>query len=252
MKKLLTIAIASIAVAAAADNTYSPSIGVTSISLSQKNNVIPVQFNSLATSGNVTAGELVCTNNIPLNSHLYVYKDGGYTAWELQPSGWVGLSVASTADGISYSGNANEKDLPAGSAIWLSFNAAPVSAIDVSFYGKVATSTNTTIVAGAVSAPVCTLVCNPTGATVAGATLVSKIASGISPVKGDKITLVGGSSFDGYYSYSATSGKWKYVTTDSEGKTSATVATPELPDLGPNQGFWYQRSKGAAAGTIEW
>lgn len=248
MKKLLTIAVASIAVAAAADGSYSPSIGVTSISLSQKNNVIPVQFNSLADSGNVKAGNLVCTNNIPLNSHLYVY-DNGYTAWELSASGWNPLNVVSSGDGISYSGNADEKSLPAGSAIWLSFPETPGSAINVSFYGKVATSTNTTIAAGTSSDPVSTLVCNPTGATVAGGTLVAKLASGVGPVKGDKITLVGGSSYSGYYSYSK-SGNWKFVTTDGNGVTTATLQDPELPNLEANQGFWYQRH--GAALSIGW
>ena len=245
MKKLLTIAIASIAVAAAA-GTYSPSIGVTSISLSQKNNVIPVQFNSLATSGNVTAGELVCTNNIPLTSHLYVYDSAnGYTAWELQESGWVGLNVASTkADDITYSGNASNKVLSAGSAIWLSFPAAQDPAINVSFYGKVATSTNTTIAAGTESAPVSTLVCNPTGAVISSADLKTKLAE-FRAAK-DKIIPLN-AEFGGYYSYSAKDSIWKKVT----GATAS--ETEELPNIPVNGGFWYVRAKGNTTdGSIIW
>ena len=242
MKKLLTIAIASIAVAAAADS-YSPSIGVTSISLSKKNNVIPVQFNSLATSGNVTAGELVCTNNIPLTSHLYVYDSAnGYTAWVLQDSGWVGLNVASTADGITYSGDASNKVLSAGSAIWLSFPEAQDPAIDVSFYGKVATATNTTIAAGTASAAVSTLVCNPTGATISGSDLAVKL-SFVQPK--DKIIPLN-ATFGGYYSYSSKDSCWKKV-------IGTTVDSIGLPDIEANGGFWYVREKGnTTVGSIVW
>ena len=134
MKKLLTIAVASIAVAAAADS-YSPSIGVTSISLSQKNNVIPVQFNSLANNGSVTAGELVCTNNIPPSSHLYVY-DGGWTAWELQASGWAPVTAV-TADGITGGSGADTKELPAGSAQYrLDFGSFPHGVFQINLLTK--------------------------------------------------------------------------------------------------------------------
>lgn len=242
MKKILTIAVASIAVAAAAD-TYSPSIGVTSISLSQKNNVIPVQFNSLATSGNVTANELVCTNNIPLESHLYVY-DNGYTAWKLESTGWVAANTVSTSEGITISPGAAEKSLSAGSAIWLSFPETPGSAINVSFYGKVAASTNTTIAAGTDSAPVSTLVCNPTGATISGSDLAAKL-SFVQPK--DKIIPLN-STFGGYYSYSSKYSCWKKVIGTTVDKESV-----GLPDVEANGGFWYVREKGNTTdGSIVW
>ena len=241
MKKLLTIAVASIAVAAAADNTYSPSIGVTSIGLSQKNNVIPVQFNSLATSGNVTAGELVCTNNIPPSSHLYVY-DNGWTAWELQASGWAPVTTV-TADGITGGSGANTKYLPAGSAIWLSFPNTPSSAINVSFYGKVAASTNTTIAAGTGSAPVSTLVCNPTGATITSLALKAKLDTFVQPK--DKIIPLN-ATFDGYYSYSNKYKVWKKV-------VGVTSSDESLPDIEANDGFWYVRDKdNTTSGSIAW
>ena len=235
MKKLLTIAVASIAVAAAADNAYSPSIGVTSIGLSQKNNVIPVQFNSLATSGNVTAGELVCTNNIPPSSHLYVYDDG-WTAWELQASGWAPVTTV-TADGITGGSGADTKYLPAGSAIWLSFPAAPDSAINVSFYGKVAASTSTTVAAGASDAPKSTLICNPTSSSVA---LAGKVSS-LSLAKGDTIQPLG-ATFSGNYVYSGSS--WTKI---EEGKITQNAT---LPSLGQYAGCWFV-SKGGS-GTITW
>ena len=235
MKKLLTIAVASIAVAAAADDSYSPSIGVTSISLSQKNNVIPVQFNSLATSGSVTAGELVCTNNIPPSSHLYVY-DNGWTAWELQASGWAPVTTV-TADGITGGSGADTKSLPAGSAIWLSFPAAPVTAINVSFYGKVAASITTTVAVGTSDAPKSTLICNPTSSSVA---LAGKVSS-LSLAKGDTIQPLG-ATFSGNYVYSGSS--WTKI---EEGKITQNAT---LPSLDQYTGCWFV-SKGGS-GKITW
>ena len=244
MKKLLTIAVASIAVAAAADASYSPSIGVTSISLSQKNNVIPVQFTSLKESGAaVKVADLVCTNNIPLSSHLYVY-DGGYTAWVLQATGWVPTATVSSTEGIDAGAGADAKSLPAGSAIWLSFPVAPVSAINVSFYGKVATSTNTTIAAGSKTEetknPVSTLVCNPTGGDISGEALAGKLVS-LNPAVGDKIRF--DNSTDGkYYLFNGTS--WGTFDDNYE------LFTPGLPTLSANKGFWYVSLGGT--GTISW
>ena len=238
MKKLLTIAVASIAVAAAAEGTYSPSIGVTSISLSQKNNVIPVQFTSLKESGNVKAVDLVCTNNIPLASHLYVYNNG-YTAWELGASGWVPANTVSTSDGINYSPGAAEMSLSAGSAIWLSFPETPSPAINVSFYGQVAAATNTVITTGSIKDPVSTLVCNPTGSEISGATLAEKL-SALSPKQGDKIRL-DDASFAGYYSYNGSN--W--------GLINGTFPIPTgLPALPANKGFWYVSCGGG--GEISW
>ena len=239
MKKLFTIAVASIAVAAAAD-TYSPSIGVTSIGLSQKNNVIPVQFNSLATSGNVTAGELVCTNNIPPSSHLYVYVNG-WTAWELQASGWAPVTTV-TADGITGGSGADTKLLPAGSAIWLSFHDTPDSAINVSFYGKVAATTNTTIAAGTkepTKSAVSTLVCNPTGKEISGELLANKLAA-LNPAVGDKIKF-DEQDFTGYYSFNGTT--WGKI----DGNYPIVTGLPALP---ANKGFWYVSLGGS--GTISW
>jgi len=245
MKKILTIAAASIAVAAIADS-FSPDIGVTTLSLSLKNNVIPVQFNSLADSGSVKAGDLVCTNNIPLNSYLFVYNDGSYTAWQLVESGWNPLDVASgtaEAAGITYSGNANSVSLPAGSAIWLSFPAAQSPAKLVSFYGKVATSTNTTITAGTKQPknPVSTLVCNPTGGDISGEALVEMLTSPkFVPVANDKIRFDNSTNGE-YYIFNGT--KW--------GRLNGNYEFVEgLPTLYANKGFWYVSLGGA--GTISW
>jgi len=241
MKKILSIAVASFAVAAVAAD-FSPQIGVTSISLSQKNNIIPVQFASLGSGGPIAAGELVCTNNIPLQSHLYVYDAAsGYTAWELQQSGWVGLDIVSstTMDGIPIpSGDANGKTIAAGSAIWLSFNAVPAEPCQIAVYGKVAASTNVTITAGSKDNPMSYLVCNPTGSPVA---LGDKV-SGLTFAKGDTITPLGGDTFAGNYIY--TGSAWVHVT---DAGMASDVTLPTIPAY---KGFWFV-SKGGS-GTIAW
>lgn len=237
MKRILSIAVASLAVAAVADS-FSPQIGVTTLDLNQKNNIIPVQFTSLAGTGEVTADALVCTNNIPVGSHLYVYQNG-YSAWTLANNGWVAYDSVTEADGISAGVPAVDQSLPVGTGIWLSFASAPVSAVTVSFYGKVASNTNSVIAAGASDNPVSTLVCNPTSS---GVSLAGKFGTGkVVPAKGDKITLLGESTYSGYYSYNGSD--WKYVAADN----TITVQTPTIPAYG---GFWYL-SKGGS-GTINW
>ena len=210
MKKILPVAIASLALSAVAAD-FSPSIGVSCIDMSSKNNLIPVQFTSLGEDGNISAGALVCTNNIPAGSHLYVYNTNGtYKAWLLEPSGWSPLSVEGTADGISYSGfsgDSDEQKLATGTAIWLSFPEKPSSGspITIAVYGKVATSsTNTTIVAGTKANPVSTLVCNMTGTTKS----VNSLLENVTCKTGDQIKLIT-DTYQGEYSYSENKETWK-------------------------------------------
>ena len=233
MKKILSVALASLAVAAIADPYYSPQIGVTTLSLSQKNNIIPVQFTSL-TNGNVSAAALVCTNNIPVTSHLYVYDAiSGYSAWTLSASGWQALDTASTADGISAGVPADGQTLVAGTAIWLSFPAE--QNVTVSIYGKVTTSYSVGIAAGTKESPKNYLLANPT----ASALSFSTILSDMTPKKGDTIRIIGDTDT---YTYNETATKW-YKISPGESPAEAT-----LPSLAAFTGFWYM-SKGGS-GTI--
>lgn len=179
MKHILSIAVAAIVVAAGAAD-FSPQIGVTTRALSGKNNIIPVQFESL-TNGNVTVDALVCTNNIPLTSQLLVYINGSYSAWTLAAGGWTPYGTASTVDGVSVSGGAANTTLATGSAIWLSFSSEQ-SNVPVSFYGKVASVTNSVITARKVN-----LIANPTEGEV---NIIAKLNE--KPVvAGDVIRVVG-------------------------------------------------------------
>ena len=238
MKKILTIAVASLAVAAIAD-TFSPQIGVTTLELSQKNNIIPVQFTSLAGAGNVTADALVCTNNIPDGSYLYVFTDNSYKAWYLLAgTGWVAPDVVTEGKVPGELGaeipSASGVTLNAGSAIWLSFPTA--ASHSVSVYGKVATSTNVTITAGKSN-----LICNPKSTSAE-----LHFSSGFNYTIGDKITVVGSTDlFSGYFLY--TTAGWKKVTGSK--MVSADVIT--IPGY---CGCWYvSNAEGdSPVGEIQW
>ena len=230
MKKILTIAVASLAIAAVADS-YSPQIGVTKLSLSNKNNILPVQFTSL-TNGNVTADALVCTNNIPEGSYLLAYignLDNPYSVWVLGSNGWVSTDVVSV-DGVSVTAGAANTELAVGSAIWLSFSAKPASAINVSVYGKVTTSPSVSIAAGTTS-----LVCNPTSSAKV------PTLSGL-PAYKDKVVVITDTN-SGEYVYTGT----KWLHRDTSGK----VTDSELPEIPAHGGFWYI-SNGGVSGTISW
>ncbi len=236
MKKILSIAVASLAVAAVAAD-FSPNIGVTTLVLTNRNTVIPVQYTSLDGGGTITADALVCTNNIPLQSHLVIYNNGSYTAWTLLNTGWEALDVATTVSEISV-GIPQNQELATGSAIWLCINNADVSydalspSIKVSLYGvKPATATTTTVEANKA-----TLVCNMTGSYK----LFSELLKNINPVKGDKIMLIPSGSMNDYYSYNADLKVWGYRLNREQG----------LPELGPYQAFWYTSAGGS--GTISW
>lgn len=238
MKKILTIAVASLAIAAVADNTYSPQIGVTTLNLTQKNNIIPVQFTSLAGSGNVAADALVCTNNIPLGSNLYIYQDNAYTAWTLGTDGWEARDIeGSAADGIYSKPGvpAENQVLAVGSAIWLSLNGS--TSATVSFYGKVASSTNSTIEAGK-----CNLLANPTSSSV---DIIAKIGNNASA--GDVIRLVGSQE---QISRNGKNNDWgKFDPNANSGMGG--IATVTSLEVSSYQGFWYY-SKGSGNITINW
>lgn len=240
MKKLLSIAVASLALAAVADS-FSPNIGVTTLQLTRKNNVIPVQYTSLADNGAITADALVCTNNIEAGSHLYIFQGDSYTAWTLGSSGWEKIDVSSTKpDGISAAAPDANQTLATGSAIWLSFKDAPTSAKLVSIYGAVADGISSTIVAGTTEKPVSSLVCNLTNSSVTSQALTEKLAK-LNPENGDKIQFLGESSYNGYYNYNGIN--WEKIegTEFKEGLDKG---------LGAYEGFWYVSVGGA--GTITW
>lgn len=243
MKKLLAIAIASISVAAMADAVgYSPVVGVSEITATLQNTIVPVKFSSLVDATDIKAKDLVHPQGIPTGTWLYVFVNNSYMAFAMDNNGqWVAPSGYNSSTGF-IAPDINQVAVK-GTALWLIF---PKNGDTVTFptgnkfyiYGQVIDSPTSTIVAGTEDAPKYNLICNPTDADVA---IASKLG-GI-PAAKDKISPIG-ETFSGEYVY--TGSVWWYV--NSSGKiTKENVVLPTIPAGG---GFWYI-SKGGS-GNINW
>ncbi len=241
MKKLLAIAIASISVAVMAVDPvgYSPKVGVTEITATLQNTIVPVKFSSLVDATDIKAKDLVHPQGIPENTQLYVFVDNAYKAFLMSSGSWIALPSASTSGSVS-AAELNQVAVK-GTALWLVFPTAPASGQKVYIYGQVIDSPTSTIAAGTPTVPKYNLICNPTDSEITGATLATKL-TGI-PAAKDKISPIG-ATFSGEYIY--TGSVWWYV--NSSGViTKENVVLPTIPAGG---GFWYI-SKGGF-GNINW
>jgi len=236
MKKLLSVSIAALAFAAVAD--YSPiTVEVRNITPSVQNTIIPVPVTTIGSAGDISVHDLVKAANLPDNTMLYYFDGTNYKAWKKDNTGaWTTPDISATIGSASVTQGSDEIHVSVGAALWVSFpsNVTP-SEQTIVVYGAPVASKTSTIAVGT------NLLANPTGAAVTGAELAEKLAGMTNtPVKGDKITYLGGSSYSGYFTY--TGSVWKKVA----GKT----ITEGLEELPANGGFWYI-SKGGA-GTINW
>jgi hypothetical protein len=241
MKKLLSIAMASLAVAAFADppaNTASPTIGVTAITTTNKNTIVAVPFTSLDGSGDISVKDLVSTDGLSLGDWLYVFANNTYTAWTLTTDGWTPAASASTSGNIITAGaaDANQK-VAAPGAIWLVFKDAPTSDSPKTFYiyGKYDTpSMEQTIVAGN------NLVANPTQSSAS-----FSFKTGSTPVKGDVI-IIPHDNIPERYTYTNTR-----KAPNVYGWYKNNVST-DLPTIPAGLGFWYVRAAGSENIVIKW
>lgn len=250
MKKLLFTAFAALAFMAVADDdpventSYSPLIGVTEISATLQNTIVPVKFTSLD-SGNIKATDLVYPKGIPDNTQLYVF-DGTtqkYKAFVMASSAWAPLATVDTSNPDITQADVNQVAV-SGTAIWLVFPAnSDLTNQKVYIYGQVVSSLTSTISPGTTETPVSNLLCNPTDSTISGGTLITKLSE--VAAKGDTISPIG-ESFTGNYIYNGT--QWKHYYNDEEGNMA--VEKNKLPDIAAGAGFWYV-SKGGS-GTIQW
>ena len=237
MKKLLSIAVASFALAAVAD-TYSPTIGVTQIPLTYKDTIIAVPFASLANGGNISVTDLVCTNGLTNGDILYVFEDNTYTGWVLtEGTGWVKASSATPAGAQGTSAGT----VASGGAIWISLQSAPSEGKTVSIYGKWVTPTTTTLTAATASADKQNLVANPlqsaARATITGAG------------KGDTIIFPQDGTMDRYVYNNSRKAPDTYVWRNKDN----VVINPQTIPVGIGQGFWYVRAKGnTGEASISW
>lgn len=244
MKKLLTIATASLAMAAVAAS-YSPTIGVTTLTTSKKNTIIPVKYTSLASTGEaVSAAALVSTKELPAGTQMYVFDGSTYKAWVLSAEGeeWTAVSSESTSGGYTVGVPAGTETLAAGSAIWLVFANQPTDQTVV-IYGDTPATLSASITAGTTEKPKAHLLVNPT--EEASVSIADKLI-GVTPANGDTIQPIT-DTFDGNYIYNGN--VWKKVSVDVDNGGAVTI-TEGLPTINQYQGFWYI-SKGGS-GTITW
>ena len=234
MKKLLSVSLATLAFAAVAD--YSPiTVEVMNITPSVQNTIIPVPVTTIGSTNPVSVHDLVKAANLPDDTMLYYFDGTNYKAWKKDNTGaWTTPDITATIGSAAVSAGSTTIHVSVGAALWVSFpSEVTPSEQTIVVYGAPVASKTSTIAVGT------NLLANPTGEAVDGATLATKLAN-ITPVKGDKITYLGGMSYSGYFTYTGT--VWKKVV----GKT----ITDGLDNLPANGGFWYI-SKGGA-GTINW
>lgn len=228
MKKLLSIAMASLAVAALADppaNTASPTIGVTAITTSLKNTIISVPFTALSGGGNISVTDMVATNNFVANDWIYVFNGETYSAWTLDPaSGWVAATSASTSgDIVDAVANDANKYVAAPGAIWIVLSAVPTSPKTFYIYGNFDTRPVSQTLSGVGSY----LVANP---KQADATLTVTGAA-----KKDAIVIPTNEGQD-RYTYSQLRGQPDSIGWYKNGEKVSSFTIPA------GQGFWYVRN----------
>ena len=232
MKKLLSIAVASLAVSAIA--AYTPvSVGVTKITTTNKDTIIPVAFKALSDGGSIPVAELVNPDGLVNGTTLYVYDGTGYAAWVLGSGVWTGTAKV-TKDGISAAAGGESAKLAVGGAVWIVRpDADTTESCDIYVYGAYPSPAVTTSTA---AAGVSTLVANPlqSSATIS--------ITGLT--KGDVILVPKGDSANPDRYVCTTAGEtpvWKV------GRT----ATP-LPTFTMGQGFWYVPTGTSTGATITW
>lgn len=232
MNKLLFIAVASLGLSVMA--AYTPTtVGVTKITATAQNTLVPVQFKSLATGGDISPEHLVKTANLKAGTWLYMFNGSSYTAWTILSDGgsWA-TADTSTKDGVIVGKPAGTETLSAGSAIWIVLPEAADYNQDIYVYGAYLENITATITKGTAA-----LIANPLQAAA-----TPTIAN---PAKGDTLTLI---STGKTYTFNGTA--WGSLEKQSSGLPTFTPWTPSSIAVGA--GFWY-RSKGTENNvTISW
>ena len=226
MKKLLSLSLAAAAIAAVAD--YQPiQVGVTKITATGNETIIPVPYTTIGSSTDVSVHDLVKAANLMDGTKLYYYNGSSYQVWVKQDNAWTTPDVSATPAiaGTSVMQGSSEVSVAVGAALWVSmdFVNAKDAEKDIFVYGS-PTAASWTIAPGKAN-----LISNPTGSEIDGATLKNKLKA-VSQ-KGDKIFPIGTGSY--VYWAMAKDGTWSQVNGTSVTKNA------DLPTLGAYQGLWY-------------
>ena len=115
MKKILSLSLASLAFAAVADIT----VGVTAISTTTKNTIVPVPYSKIGTDAAIAPSELVKAKNLPNGTMLYVFNGTSYYAWRQKDGAWEIPDAVSTISGVAVSTTTDSCTLEKGSALWV-------------------------------------------------------------------------------------------------------------------------------------
>ncbi len=152
MKKLLSVAVSSLAMAAMAVDVAT--VGVTEVTTTLKNTIVAVPFEKLG-GGDINVHDIVKTTGLPEVTQLYVFNGGNYKGWLCQNGAWQAMTTASTIDGITVGTPAGTETMVAGSAIWLVLPEVPTSEQKFIVYGAYKTGVTSAI------APGTNLIANP-------------------------------------------------------------------------------------------
>jgi hypothetical protein len=228
MKKLLSIAISSLALAAMAES--SPTIGVTEITTTLTNTIISVPFTSLVDGSATSPSKIVKGYNLPAGTTLYIFAGNSYKAWALSAGKeWIATMTAGTVSGVSFAADTEQIAVPAGGAIWVSFPSVPEGGQKIYIYGQWTNIVEQTLVQGA------NLIANPL--QTAGTISVS------GAVRGDAIVVPKDTTAPDRYVYKGASGQpmvWV---------KSGVVGLPGNIPVGT--GFWYVTTN-ATPGKVSW
>lgn len=233
MKKLLTIAVATLAITAV--NAYTAQqVGVTTIQTTSQNTIIPVPFTSLANSSTpVTAKDLVKTTGLAENTWLLYFDGAKYNAWKLNSSKvWVPGTYA-TIPGATVSPAANDLSVSAGGAMWIVLPSA--DSVNITVYGSYVNQSSSTVTAGNTM-----LVANPKQADATPSPVGSN--------KGDTITILDGTDA-GTYTYNGSA--WGSYVKPGSGYGLPSWTEKTFSPLSMGAGFWY-KSTGEYDVTINW
>lgn len=235
MKKLLSVSLATLAFAAVAE--YQPiTVGVTTITPTTQDTIIPVPYTTIGSSTDVSVHDLVKAANLPNNTMLYYFDGTNYKAWKKNSSGaWSTPDISATIGSAAVSAGSTEIHVAVGAALWVSFpSGTTLNEQSVVVYGSPAATTNSTVNLGQVN-----LLCNPSTSTVTGEALATKLSFA---EKGDRIRLIA-ADFSGEY-VKAASG-WKQ-------NTGTGYVNTTLPSIASYQGFWYIPKTRSGTAEINW
>lgn len=224
MKKILSLSLASLAFAAVADIT----VGVTAISTTTKNTIVPVPYSKIGTTDPIAPKELVKAANLPEGTMLYVFNGTSYNAWENDGNGaWIVPDTVSTpVAGVTVT-TTDSVTLDKGSALWVVLPDADSYSRTIYVYGNGDSPATTSTV----SAGNC-LVANPLQ------TEASFTVEDATP--GDIITIPNDSGDPILYRYNGT--KWR--------RFGPGIAPVDATfSIATGHGFWYS-AKGSV--TINW